>query len=189
MRQPTSTPTTMSECPRCNGAIIVRWDESVCVNCGHTSYDPSRDGYQYRVPGVESGPQRPGRPRKNPPWMKARECKRCGDEFLRMHQAQMYCTVMCRSEAINERRRMVQTPRACKECGREYTPLQQTSIFCSKQCCTTYHGRNRLVGTLEPRQCVVCGGEFQPIRRNRIYCSMRCRTSSAWRTKRRKATA
>lgn len=189
MRQPTTTSTTMSECPRCNGAIVIRWDESVCINCGHVVYDPSLDGYQYRVPGVGLGPQRPGRPRKRPPWMKPRDCKRCGVEFLRMHQAQMYCSVNCRIAGSNERRLVTILPRACKKCGREYTPKQTSGLFCTKQCNTEYHGRLRRRPKPLPRKCVVCGAEFQPIKRHRIFCSMKCRTSRAYRRKQKEKVA
>lgn len=123
-----------------------------------------------------------------------RKCPHCGKEFMPNRISQIYCSVRCKYDERNERRRKMK-PIKCAICGEEFTPKHGRHIYCSPRCKEIAHNaqRRQKYGYQHEVKCEMCGRIFvRTVDGRRKYCSEECyrkasleRTIESQRRKRR----
>ena len=112
-------------------------------------------------------------------------CRNCGKKVIVHSCKALYCSLECRTEFLNKRRKRVgdtMQPRTCAVCGKEFVPFSKRGKFCSTECRRLYfqivkvaqktaRNRARIGGD---RKCLFCGNVFTPYNGKQRFCSEGC---------------
>ena len=112
-------------------------------------------------------------------------CRNCGKKVIVHSCKALYCSLECRTEFLNKRRKRVgdtMQPRSCAVCGKEFFPFSKRSKFCSAECRRIYFqivrvaqktakNRARIGGD---RKCLFCGNIFTPYNGKQRFCCEGC---------------
>ena len=102
----------------------------------------------------------------------------CGNNVLKTHNAQKYCSEECRYIASNERRRKKFKLNVCNspECNNKFIPKNSKNKYCSTKCATKHYSSKAKKTFLEKRICPVCKQKYDVYKSNRkaATCSLSC---------------